>query len=146
MSFPALQFALIAWCIAHDWIPMPPLNDLAASRRAFTRSRRLLETTGNAVPLLVAFGASLSPSPVAIATTLGIHLLYGVGTLRAWWIPWLAGSSAEMKAAYACFHGTHRFLPARGDNVVPNTAHVFLHAMVWACVVAGAFRLAHAIG
>ena len=69
---------------------------------------------------------------------LTINILYGLLTLRtiiSRGVPYIFGSSANHKKHFIKFENTHSFLPARGDNIVPNTLHVILHSEVWVCFV-----------
>jgi len=45
------------------------------------------------------------------------------------------------KADFAEYENTHHFLPARGDNVVPNTLHVILHLQIWICFILSVYLL-----
>ncbi|HTU81762.1 MAG TPA: hypothetical protein VMF61_06510 [Candidatus Acidoferrales bacterium] len=57
------------------------------------------------------------------------------GQLRAWWIPYLFRPEPERARRYcAMFGNTHAFLPVR-NGLVPNTAHLTLHAATLATLV-----------
>lgn len=138
-AFVALQGLLILYVALHDWVPVPPFNDLEAMRRGRSFSSRLVETIGNTAPLGLALGLSLSrglggPSFAVAVLVVAIFGVYAFGTLRAWWIPYLRGASPEMVAAYEVFERTHRFLPRQPGRIVPDTLHVVLHVQVWVCL------------
>jgi hypothetical protein len=63
------------------------------------------------------------------------------GTIASWWVPYIYGSSAEHKKGFAEYHDTHAFLPARGNNIVPNTLHCILHMHVWICFAISIYLL-----
>jgi hypothetical protein len=64
-----------------------------------------------------------------------------IGESRAWWKPYLLRADPKLVQRYqAMFGKTHAFLPKR-NGIVPNTAHVVLHA----CTLL-AFLLALSVG
>jgi hypothetical protein len=85
--------------------------------------------------LMIAIWAVLSlryfgrPYPTAVRVYLiAIYGLLLVGEFRAWWKPYLFGADPKLVQRYeAMFGKTHAFLPKR-SGIVPNTAHVVLHA------------------
>jgi hypothetical protein len=134
--FIALQVFILAFLVLHDWIPLGPFNDVAGVRSQHTLGQLVLETLVNSVPIAVTLGLSIRyyhvPYPTWVKVTLVAVLgLLFVGELRAWWIPYLAGTEPERVARCAAMLGkTHAFLSER-HGITPNTAHVALHVPSW---------------
>jgi len=67
-----------------------------------------------------------------------LWISYGVifiGQLRAWWLPYLLRAEPARAARYQLMFGkTHSFLPMR-NGIVPNTAHMSLHAATLATFI-----------
>ena len=129
---------LILWL--HDWLPLAPLNDVAAVRRADSLSRLIRVTIVQSAPYTVGLvGSWLAwgrPWPGWLGPWLWIS--YGLlfaGELRAWWSPYLLKPEPDRAARYREMFGrTHAFLPER-NGVTPNTLHVLLHACTAATLV-----------
>jgi hypothetical protein len=124
----------------HDWISVPPLNDIPALKKHDTLFYRLLGSAINGtvvlVPLLLTliFHQGKSIALYANITIVIIYAILTVGTILSWWVPYFFGSSQKLKQAFSKFKKTHHFLPARKDHIVPNTLHVILHLQVWTCL------------
>lgn len=138
--FIALQFILFLLMIFHDWISVPPLNDIPALKREDTTFYRLLGSIVNGVLVLIPLTLTLVyvntpvlPFWAGMSISL-FYLLLTIGSTLSWWVPYFFGSSPQHKQAFAKFKNTHHFLPAIGNNVVPNTLHVILHLCIWACL------------
>ncbi len=132
----ALTALLLAF---HDWVHIPPLTDIRALEKLHSKKFRLFGSVLNVTIVLLPLGACLYylPGPVPLWVKILAVAMYGlltIGTIAAWWVPYFFGSSAEHKAGFAEYAPTHRFLPARGDNVVPNTFHVIMHLFIWSCL------------
>jgi hypothetical protein len=122
--------------LLHDWISMPPLNDIAAMRRTLPARARMLMVAGNLLPPLIVLVLETrlyeQPKPLGI----GIYFVaYFVITLvmiyMSWYHPYLAGATAEEKERFRAEYGrTLQLLPPRGDNPRPNAIHVFLHLII----------------
>ena len=129
----ALQAFQVAVLWLHDWLPLPPLNDVAAVQAADGRARLLRVTVVQSLPFTVGLLGSLAALEGHRPGWLGAWLWvsYGLlfaGELRAWWLPYLLREEPERAARYrALFGATHAFLPVR-RGLVPNTLHVALHA------------------
>ena len=138
--FIALQVFILAFLVLHDWIPLGPFNDVAGVRSQKTRGQLALETLVNSVPIAVTLGLSIKYYHVAYPTRVKVTLvavlgLLFVGELRAWWIPYLAGTEPERVTRYAAMFGkTHAFLPER-HGITPTTAHVALHVATFMALV-----------
>jgi len=124
----------------HDWVDIPPLTNLPALRKAHSFRFRLIGSLVNAglilIPIIITLCYMASPFP--LWARLLMTVIYGlitVGTLAAWWIPYFGGGywAYGDKTGFEEYRNTHSFLPARGNNVVPNTLHVILHIQVWTC-------------
>ena len=145
--FVLLQFVLLLFMLFHDWIPVPPLNNIAALKRV--DSNRVTPTFINGITVLIPLSLTLFYYPsiplyAAIIIT-AFYLLITVGTLLSWWVPYFFDSSQEHKKRFSKFEDTHHFLPPRGDHVVPNTLHVILHVEVWLCLIISIYFLTKAI-
>jgi hypothetical protein len=139
--FLALQTCVVAFLLFHDWVPLGRLNNLAAIRGQDTLPRRILVTLLPAVPAAVGllfsarhFGQSYPHwLEMFLWITYGLFIL---GTLRAWWIPYLVLPDKERAARYQIiFAGTHSFLPRR-NGMAPDTLHTLFHLVTLATLVA----------
>lgn len=145
--FILLQFVLLLFMLFHDWIPVPPLNDIGAIKMSDSNLYRLLGSAINGITVLIPLILTLTYYrqpyvPLSSTITLvSFYLILTIGTILSWWIPYLFGSSLKHKQAFNKFKNTHHFLPKRGDNVVPNTLHIILHLQVWACLIISIYLL-----
>lgn len=138
--FIAIQASLLFFMVLHDWVDLPPLTDLKALKKAHSFKERLLGSVLNGllvfIPLVIAIAYRHSFPPVwARIVFTAIYGLITFGTITAWWIPYFGGGYLihGNRAGFEEYRNTHSFLPARGNNVVPNTLHVLLHLQVWIC-------------
>ncbi|MBE7180604.1 MAG: hypothetical protein INR71_05220 [Terriglobus roseus] len=129
-----LQAFQVAFLLLHDWVPVPPLNDVVAQRKTDSLSKRLIVTLGSALPFAVLLWATYGfmqhgrePGRLLVWLWIGYGILF-LGELNAWWIPYVVRPDLERSARYADLFGkTHGFLPAR-NGIRPNTLHVLLHS------------------
>jgi len=136
-----LQSLHVVFLWLHDWVPVAPLNDVAAVRRADPLSRLVRVTLIQSIPWTIGLAFSLrhltTPFPPWLWWWLWIS--YGtlfIGELRAWWVPYLLRPDPARAARYrSMFGNTHAFLPAR-NGITPNTLHVALHACTAATLLA----------
>jgi hypothetical protein len=136
--FIALQMILLFFMTFHDWIHIPPFIDIDELEKHSTKKGRLINSTIFFfivfIPLMLTwFYRSNLTMWILIHISL-FYLLLTIGTIFSWWIPYFFGSSEQHKADFAEYKNTHHFLPARGDNVIPNTFHVILHLQIWTCL------------
>ena len=138
--FIIIQCILFLFMALHDWINIPPLTNLPALRKAHSLQSRLIGSLINSILVLIPIIVTLvyMSSPLPLWARLIFALIYGlitVGTITAWWIPYFGGGYLihGNGAGFEEYRDTHAFLPARGDNVIPNTLHVILHVQVWIC-------------
>lgn len=134
--FIIIQISLFLWIIIHDWISLYPLNDIATLKRYHTSKELLINSVINGfmvlVPLIFSIYGYLSQFTYQIITILILfYAVLTVGSICAWWIPYIFGRSGVHKAGFLEYRNTHSFLPKRGTNVVPNTLHVILHVQIW---------------
>jgi hypothetical protein len=128
----ALQSFQVVFLWIHDWIPLGPLNDVAAVRRQDTVARLAIITLVQSVPFTVGLFFSAwylgEHYPAWLSDWLWISYgLLFIGQLRAWWVPYLLKPEPARAARYQkMFGNTHSFLP-KHNGVVPNTAHILLH-------------------
>ena len=139
--FLILQCVLFLFMALHDWVDIPPFTDLAALKKAHSFKFRLIGSLVNAtlimIPIIVTF--LYLTSPLSLWACFVFTFIYGlltIGTITAWWIPYLGGGYLIYgnKAGFEEYRNTHSFLPPRGNNIVPNTLHVVLHIQVWICL------------
>lgn len=147
ITFITLQFILLLFMLFHDWVSIPPLTNIPALKAASSNSYLLLGSVINGtsviIPLIITllyFTKTHIPLLAAIIVT-DFYFVLTVGTILSWWTPYFFGSSSKHKTRFAKFKDTHHFLPARGDNVIPNTLHVILHLQVWACLAISLYFL-----
>ncbi|MCL4380635.1 hypothetical protein M1466_04085 [Candidatus Dependentiae bacterium] len=131
----------------HDWIHLPPLTDIRELEKHSSTIGRLINSVIFFLLIFVPLALTLLYTPnFPVWVLVSIVNFYGwltVGTILSWWVPYLLGSSQQHKANFIGYKNTHHFLPARQDNVIPNTFHVILHAQIWCCFII-ALYLMHA--
>jgi hypothetical protein len=131
----------------HDWIPVPPLNDIQALKKYDSQFYRILGSAINGAVVFIPLMLTLifhNEQSIALAPNIIIVIFYAiltVGTIFSWWVPYFFGSSQKLKHQFSKFKKTHHFLPARKDHIVPNTLHVILHLQVWACLALSIYFL-----
>ena len=148
--FILLQSVLLLFMLFHDWIPIPPFNDIAALKKVDSYFYRLFGSLINGVvvfiPMMLTwkfYGSHTIALPDSI-TIFSFYFLITIGTILSWWIPYFFGSSTQHKQRFTKFKNTHHFLPERRDHVIPNTLHIILHLQIWACLfIAGYFIIQH---
>jgi hypothetical protein len=129
----ALQVFQVAFLWIHDWVPLGRLNDVAAARRADSLQRLVIVTIVQSTPWTVGliFSAKYFGHRYPHWLVMWLWISYVVlflGQLRAWWVPYLLKPDPERAQRYRhMFGNTHSFLPER-NGMVPNTAHIVLHA------------------
>lgn len=129
----ALQVVQVVFLWIHDWIPLGRLNDVAAIRSQGTVRRLVIVTLVQCVPYTIILIFTVrylgDTFPHWLDSVLGIsYSLLLFGQIRAWWVPYLFRADPTLAARYEVMFGnTHSFLPPR-NGLVPNTAHILLHA------------------
>ncbi len=145
ITFILIQTILLVIMPLHDWVHLPPLTDVHELKKHHSITDRLITSIIFAItiatPLLLTILYRSSLPLWVIITLVLIYGMISLGTVFSWWIPYLFGSPAQHKTAFAEYRFTHRFLPARDDNVIPNTFHVILHLHIWACWVISLYLL-----
>lgn len=147
LFFIVLQLILLGFMLFHDWIPLPPFNDVNALKKSESGVSRLLGSLINGtfvfVPLVLTLIYYQRPAvPLWVKMTVVIfYAAITLGTVLSWWVPYICGSSEKHKKMFGKFKNTHHFLPARGGNVIPNTLHVILHVQVWLCLAISIYFL-----
>ncbi len=138
--YAILQTIVVLFLALHDWVHLPPFTDIRALEKHHSKKERLRDSLINTSLVLIPYIGTLSnlPGPLprwVIIAAVAVYTLMTCGTLFAWWIPYFFGSSEAHKAGFKEYESTHRFLPARGDNVIPNTMHVVMHLFIWSCCI-----------
>jgi len=143
--FIVLQIILFYCMALHDWVHIPPFIDIHELEKHSTKKGRLINSAIFALFILVPLVLTLLYQPRFPLWVLIIFVsMYGLltlGTLFSWWIPYLFGSPEWHKEAFIEYKNTHHFLPARGDNVIPNTFHVIMHLQIWTCFAISLYLL-----
>jgi hypothetical protein len=136
----ALQVVQVIFLWIHDWIPLGRLNDVVAVRSQGTVQRLVIMTLMQCVPytiiliFTVRYLGDAFPRWLDSALWISYSLLL-LGQIRAWWIPYLFQADPTRAARYEIMFGnTHSFLPTR-NGLVPNTAHILLHACTTATLL-----------
>lgn len=137
----ALQCFQVSVLLLHDFIPLPPLNDVRAAHRAHGTGKIILGALISS--LLPGAGLALTWSLQGAAyplwLTLYLFVAYGflfTGEIEAWWATYLFGyKAAERAPEYQTMYGkTAAFLP-KSHGIVPNALHVLLHMATVATLV-----------
>ncbi len=139
MYFIILQVVLLLFMTFHDWVHLPRLLDMGEMEKHSTKLGRVINSfiffLLIAVPLCLTW-VYQPHYPLWVKIVLvSIYGLLTMGTIFSWWVPYFFGSSDQQKKGFAEYKKTHHFLPARGDNVIPNTFHVILHLQIWTCFI-----------
>jgi hypothetical protein len=121
LAFLQAVQVVILWL--HDWLPLPPLNDVAAVRRADTTARLVWITLIQSVPYTIGLIYTIRALQTHLPGWLvwWLWISYGLlflGALRAWWFPYLVRPEPV------------RVARATGKCSVPPTPS-FLNTMVW---------------
>ena len=136
--FITLQITLFFFMTFHDWVHLPPLTDIRELEKYSTFRGRLINSAIFAFTILIPLGFTVACQPYVPMWVSGILVFfYGVltlGTLVSWWVPYFFGNLPFHEEHFKEYVNTHHFLPARGDNVIPNTMHVMLHLQIWTCL------------
>lgn len=147
LLFIVLQFILLVFMLFHDWIPVPPFNNIEALKKSDSDFKRLLGSVINGTAVIIPLILTLTyyHNPIfprhVMWTILYFYLFLTIGTILSWWTPYFFTSSEKHKQQFTKFKNTHHFLPARGDNIIPNTLHVILHVQVWMCLIIAMYFL-----
>jgi hypothetical protein len=135
-----LQALQVVFLWIHDWIPLGRLNDVVAVRSQDTLGRLVTVTFIQSLPWTIGLYFSAlyfqRSYPPWLHSWLWIsYVVLLVGQIRAWWVPYLIRADPQRAARYRIMFGnTHSFLPVR-NGLVPNTAHIMLHACTVATLV-----------
>lgn len=134
--FITIQSVLLAFMALHDWVHLPPLTNIRDLEKEHSVRSRLISSLLNTLFVVIPLGLTLAhyPGPFPCSTITHITLFYAfltLGTVLSWWVPYMFGSSAKHKQGFIEYKNTHHFLPAKGDNIIPNTFHCILHLLVW---------------
>jgi hypothetical protein len=142
-----LQLFQVVILLLHDWIPLPPLNDLEAIRREHSQLAVAIATLVGSLFPAIGLAFSFADWKSGWPHWLYIYLLatYGflfIGELQAWWIPYLLWPQPKRAASYQVMFGnTAAFLPVR-NGIRINTLHFVLHAATLATVLSLAYQFA----
>ncbi|HEV2601978.1 MAG TPA: hypothetical protein VGT41_06845 [Candidatus Babeliales bacterium] len=146
LLFLIAQITLMIFMLLHDWLDIPPFTNIKALREKHSLNELILSTLVNAgtIAWCLIILRTYYPGPYPCWVKINwiiIYTLLTVGTICAWWLPYIFGSSPARKEGLSEYKHTHTFLPARGDNTVPNTLHILIHIQVWFCCVVSWYLL-----
>ncbi len=137
----ALQCFQVAILLLHDFIPLPPLNDVFAAHRTHGTLKivlgALISSLLPGIGLVLTWNLHGAPIPLWLTCyLLGAYGFLFVGEIEAWWATYLFGYKAPQRAhEYHMMYGrTVAFLP-KTHGVVPNALHVVLHLATVATLV-----------
>lgn len=103
LFFIILQFILFLYMILHDWISVPPFNDIEALKKVDSNFYRLLGSAINGITVLIpliitAIYYQQANIPLfAITTIVAFYFFLTIGTILSWWTPYFFGSSQNHK-------------------------------------------------
>jgi hypothetical protein len=130
-----LQIVHVLFLLLHDWVPIPPLNDVDSAIQRDGKARLALTTAISTAPFVVGLILTLQHRSGALPTWVLAWLWtsYGLlflGALRAWWWPYLVRPERERARRNAALLGrTHSFLPPR-HGLAPDSLHCAYHALI----------------
>lgn len=135
--FILLQTITLVLISLHDWVDIRPFTNIPDLEKYHSVQFRLFSSFMNGLLVLIPLFLTIYfQASMPRWAGLVVAFLYGLltlGTICAWWIPYIFGSSEKHKQGFIEFKNTHHFLPARNDNVIPNTFHVIMHLFIWSC-------------
>lgn len=135
--FIVLQVVLLLLMSLHDWVHLPPLTNIRELEKNSSKTGRLVNSFIFFLLIFIPLTLTIIYMPhfsrSVLFTLIIFYGLLTLGTILSWWVPYFFGSSHEHKKNFEEYKNTHHFLPARGDNVIPNTFHVIMHSFIWAC-------------
>jgi len=118
---------LLVFRIVYDFVPLYPFNDL--SKKSKTRRKRDLLFHYVPIGAMVLFNAL--NHPVAHLAALLLAVIYTLGIVAVYWLPYFKGTTEERSDKFERLYGkTHRFLPKRGSHPIPNTAQTLASLLV----------------
>lgn len=139
------QLLLLCTITFHDWVHVPPLTDIRTLEKQHSRKERFITSSifflWVSVPLALTWYYQNAYPWWVLVTLVVFYAVLTMGTIFSWWVPYFFGSSLSHKTDFQVFKNTHRFLPARGDNVIPNTFHVLMHLQIWTCFIISLYLL-----
>src|SRR5581483_1561438 len=105
LFFLLLQIVLLFFITLHDWIHIPPLIDIKELEKHHSKKERLITSTIFFFIVFIPLALTwMYRTDLSLWVLININSFYGfltLGTIFSWWIPYLFGSSAEHKQAFA---------------------------------------------
>ena len=121
------SIAVYLYLLITEWVDLAPWNDVSAS----TPSQKLSGTLVNAVPFALLIAAFLFDLRWLKLVGVGLFVVWLGVHIAWWWVPYFGGTSEAHLETYNRYFGkTYKFLPARGDNPVPNAHYVTMQVLV----------------
>lgn len=118
LLFPSL---MLGWLVLTEWVPLYPLNDLAASTPR-ERAQLAVVNYGTLIAMMVGIASGTQLGAIAAA---GLAGLWVIGHIASWWLPYLGVSTADQRDAYQREYArTLKVLPTDGHAVVPDVQHM----------------------
>jgi len=127
--------------LLHDWINIYPLNDLTTFNKHCSLRNKIVMTCVN-TPFFIIYTTTLlyywaTPfSWYAKIYLIICNALFSIGIMFSWWLPYFFGWPTEQTKELRETHSsTHTFLPAIGNNPIPNTLHVIFHLIFFINII-----------
>ncbi|NBP00365.1 MAG: hypothetical protein EBU90_09605 [Proteobacteria bacterium] len=143
--FLTIQVILLLFMTFHDWVHLPPLTDIHELKKHTSKRGRFINSTIFffliAIPLWLTWYYQPHFPLLVLILLVNFYGWLTLGTIFSWWVPYFFGSSEKHKSDFVEYQNTHHFLPAHGNNVVPNTLHVMLHLQIWTCFAISVYLL-----
>ena len=129
---------MLTWLLVTEWLPLPPLNDLAASPPSHRLRAGLVNYT---VLTLIAAGV-ITGTSLGAAVAVVLAVIWLLGHVASWWLPYFGLSTAAQRDAYGREYArTLKVLPTGGRDVVVDVQHMVVGALT--CPMVG-FVAVHA--
>jgi hypothetical protein len=117
LLFIFLQIILFLFLSLHDWVSVPPLNDIDTLGFYESNLQRLMQSILYGVAILIPLFYSLryyQQSVIPFSVLLNISTVYfflASGAILNWWVPYFFGSSQKHKDKFKRFTTHTIFCP-----------------------------------
>jgi hypothetical protein len=132
VSFICSTF-IILFLLLHDWINLYPLNDLKTFNKHCSLHNKIIMTIVNTFffvvyTFILLYYWTIPFSFHAKVYLIACNILFLIGIIFSWWLPYLCGwPKSQVKELHETHGTTHSFLPHINNNPTPNTLHVIFH-------------------
>ncbi len=123
---------MLIWLLVTEWVPLAPLNDLAATSPA----ERLRVGAVNYSVLVVIAGGVITGTTVGAIVAQVLVVVWLVGHVLSWWLPYFGRSTEAQRAAYRReYSRTLKILPTDGHDVVVDVQHMVVGVLTVPMVI-----------